>query len=627
MGIYLTLTLTSRKKWCRTDLTQLRLTHKSQIMLFIRPFSASFVLISLVFSQFATAQQGGEQKIPREIIVKDLGLGGVPKNLDIDLPVQTNASLQKTPEQAVAKIDIVVPESADQVVTEGQAVADVKPVKPKLPKAKKTSAKKLNAHIAPFYLSAEQYLALREAEKRPQIILEYKVQSGPALKASFGGLELKNNLGKPQTIRLILGSDYVGIENGNNLKIYDFKYNRILTVKPEYSQNGKPASGRVFDNTSLYAKVYRDMTVVRRATQNGRLKQLAMGGGQSMDAFWIESAMSWSASALDRELSVEEQENALVIKRNGEVVFSAKFSDGPYGDIGKDSLFAFAHNEWPLHPNVLRAFYGYDAPPKQFEMLSYGPTAPKGQRQVWTLLKRTDEAAVFPLPKHALGVAQRPKTSPLVFLINEAVNNRALGGIEDIDSLGEKFTDKFEEDETEQAWLIGQKYIAYSGGCNNVRDKNICDSVESIADNGKENVSKRTQNYMAAMDAANRPGLKAEAIKAVKPYLDDVETPAFIIRIAAMARAKMKSAQASTAGLTDLSAEKLLITALAKDPYDPNTYIGLAQVLAAKGAFEQSWDINDALRAGIPTAENMDLKIDRLEKKLKKSAPGYFLDR
>ncbi|MCF6275835.1 MAG: hypothetical protein L3J05_08740, partial [Robiginitomaculum sp.] len=92
-----------------------------------------------------------------------------------------------------------------------------------------------------------------------------------------------------------------------------------------------------------------------------------------------------------------------------------------------------------------------------------------------------------------------------------------------------------------------------------------------------------------------------------------------------MARAQMKSAQAVTAGFNDMNAEALLQTALDKDPYDPNTYLGLAQVLAAKGAVEQSWDLYDALRAGIPTADSIDLKINRLEKNLQKTAPGYFL--
>ena len=126
---------------------------------------------------------------------------------------------------------------------------------------------------------------------------------------------------------------------------------------------------------------------------------------------------------------------------------------------------------------------------------------------------------------------------------------------------------------------------------------------------------------------ATRPGLKAEAIKTAMPYLDKPETPAFIVRTAAMARAKMKPAQASTVGVTNINAETLLKTALAKDPYDPNTYVGLAQVLAAKGAFEQSWDIYDA-----PPGRNFDCRYGRFKnqpsgRKIEKIIPWIFFRR
>ena len=212
-----------------------------------------------------------------------------------------------------------------------------------------------------------------------------------------------------------------------------------------------------------------------------------------------------------------------------------------------------------------------------------------------------------------------------MFLINEAVYGRARGGVQPARDLEQAFFDELEgKNARETAWTIGQQYLSYTGGCKKQAIPEICKALTEIEQN-QEGLSQEVQDYIAVVNFATRPGLKAEAIKTAMPYLDQTKTPAFIVRTAAMARAKMKPAQASTVGVTNINAETLLKTALAKDPYDPNTYVGLAQVLAAKGAFEQSWDIYDALRAGISTADTVDLKINRLEEKLRKLTPGYFL--
>ncbi len=570
--------------------------HKPGMRKFIVILSYIGCVSGVIHFDFAHAQtqQSEEIQTPRDRIVHDLGLHGL-----LTSDASENAAISLTKRQS-------------------------------------------SAPLAPFYLSAQAYLQLRDMQTQPQTILYYDVRRGPVSAINFTSV-----LDKVQKVQITLGEDFAAVKFDGKLKIYDFKFNRLLTIRPEDKKSGGEKSGGeklgekrpeysqktaksdkpVFDNISLYAKAYRNMSTVKRVTRNGSLKILPMGKGQSLDAFWIESSMSWAASAPDTPLNIEQKPQSLSVKRKKQLVFKAKFSDVEYGSSAfRDTLLAFAHHEWPLHPQILQALYGYNAPPKQFEMLTYSPTALKGQKQTWVLTKQTQKQAVFPLPEKALGGAQRQDVSPLAFIINEAAHNRALGGIKTLDALEQRFTQQLEAGEIWQAWLTGQRYAAYSGMCDSARDSTICQSLRDIEAQHMSTQPEPIQDYFTSLRAAQRPGLKAEAIKVVLPYLSEKNTPAFVLRTAAMARAKMKPKQAKDAGLSEINAETLLKTALAKDPYDPKTYVGLAQVLAAKGVFEQSWDIYDALRTAIPTTNAVELRINRVEKNLRKSTPGYFLD-
>ncbi len=490
-------------------------------------------------------------------------------------------------------------------------------------KQKKTVSKKARP-IAPFYFSAEDYLKARGEVSSQQLVMHYEVSSGAA---SGEGLATVKD------VILTIGENFAAMRVDKNLTIYDFKLDRILSLKPEYNMSGKTTGKVLFENTSLYSKVYRDITAVRRATNNGRLTKLDMGQGTILDAYWVESAMSWAGGHLKTDIEIKKTEKVLNIKHENDVVFSAKFMDEAYENSGtKNSLFAFAHHEWPLHPSVLRELYAYGAPPKWFEMLSYGPTAPKGQKQVWTLVDREDIDAEFPLPVSATGTAQAKNVSPLVFLINEAVHNRALGGIKSVAELKVEFDENFERNEVgdiAQAWFIGQRYLAYTGiDCEDDNSNSVCVGIKAYENAKIGHRSHLMLRYIMANHLAGKGTVESrlDLLKTVKKDLEEKIAPAFIYRLAGMARAKLTKQQAKDGSVYSMSAEHLLQTALAKDPYDPNTYVGLAQVLAAKGALEQSWDVYDALRVDIPTASSLDLKINRLEQKLRKSAPGYFLE-
>ncbi len=494
--------------------------------------------------------------------------------------------------------------------------------------------------LAPFYLSTQEYLDLRQDKPKnktneiwPQTILHYDVRNVPVL-----GVNLTSNLDRVQKITIALGEDFAAMTIENKLKIYDFKFNRLLIVKSQNTDGSNPGP-LVFDNISLFAKAYRNMNTVKQVTRNGRLKTLPIAEGVSLDAFWIESSMSWAASAPETKLVFKTEQQALSVKRKNDVVFKAKFSKEKYkSDRLRDALLAFAHHEWPLHPQILQALYEFDAPPKQLEILMYGPNALKGQKQTWVLTEQVHKKAVFPLPENALAVLQQPDVTPLAYVISAAAHNQALGGIDSLEELERRFKREIEADDIWQAWLTGQRYAAYTGRCDTVRGSAICQSLADIEAAHMSEQPEYIQDYFTALRASKRPRLEsrlksgrkaelnAETIKLLQPYLDKKTTPAFVLRIAAMARAKMKAAQVKAQGLTNIDAEDLLMTALVKDPYDPKTYVGLAQVLAARGAYEQSWDIYDALRAAIPTTHGVELKINRVEQNLRKSTPGYFLD-
>ncbi len=545
------------------------------------------LIFAAVLSEFAAAQAGKTSQTPRDFIVHALKLDGLERrNQD--------------------------------------GTGDISP-----------RTKPANMPLAPFYLGASDYLDLRNAANNnklwPQTVLHYDVRNVPV-----SGINLTARLDRVQKVVITLGEDFAAVTSDNKTRIYDFKFNRLLTVYPKTGPDGTRTDTQVFDNISLYAKAYRNMHTVRRITRKGSLKTLpidqaspkattGISKGASLDAYWVESSISWAASAPKTELLFTAKPDYLSVKRKDELVFKAKFSEKTYiSDTDRNTLLAFAHHEWPLHPHILQALYAYAAPPKQLEILMYSPKALKGQKQTWVLTKRQHIKAGFPLPEKALGVLQRQDIAPLAYVINEAAHNRALGGMASLEALKRRFKQQIADGEIWQAWLTGQKYSAYSGKCGTGRSSTICQTIRDLENTQMPAQPKYIQDYFTALQATGRPGLQVEIIQLLEPYLDKKDTPAFVIRTLAMARAKMKAKQAKIAGLAEIDPQALLETALAKDPYDPNTYVGLAQVLAARGNFEQSWDIYDALRT-LPTAQGVELKINRVERNLRKSTPGYFL--
>lgn len=479
--------------------------------------------------------------------------------------------------------------------------------------------------LTPFYVSASEYIQLREDKTMSELALIYEITT-----TDMTGEET----GSPKNVILQIGSDYVSANRGNVQKIFDFKLNRFLEIKPQASMDNNANQRLIFDNVSLYAKAYRNMKTVLAATDNGKKRNVKIAEDKEIDAFWLESSMSWAARPLEKKPNYLVDGNSIEVEVNGETVFSATFGDTPFENPAfKNALFAHAHHSWPLHPSILLQTYKFDAPPERMEIVSYGPRYPEGQKQIWELKDRSfSETARFPLPSSSLSATERQPVSPLVFIINEAAHNRALGGAQTPEHIEADFETALKKENKLAQWLAGQKYIAYTGKCQSKDESWLCSAHADLTETNKfasisefDPKNKMLSDFISAAEMAKDKKTRATALKTLQPYLDDPNVPAVILRTAAMARAGMKKASAASVGLDKIQADALLKRAIAADPYDAQTYLGLAQVYAAKGAYEQSWDIYDAMRVALPTVSTADLKIGIIEDKLRTNTAGYFL--
>lgn len=562
-------------------------------------FSLVFLAFCLAFQAgIAHAQESVDTETPRDQIIQQLR------------PAQ---EIETTPEPLV----LIEPEEIEQIEPEPEIEAQDDAI-----------AKKPFSKLAPFYLSAEAYLEQRGTEKHAQLVMIYDVTT-----SEFGD----ENPGEAKPYILRIGADYVSVKTGETQKIYDFKYNRFLEIKPEIQPTDNASWRLLFDNTSLFAKAYRSLSIVNKMTKKGELRNIQIGENDTLDAFWLESSMSWAATSLDPPLTLDNRDDLLFASKDDNGIFKATFDSETHGDAFqndgfKDSFFAFAHHEWPLYPTILQALYAYDTPPQSLDMVSFGPGAPKGQRQSWVLTDVAIEDARFPLPLDAKSAVERQPVAPLAFVINEAVHNRALGGIQSLEDIEDEFAKAADSKDNYAQWVAGQKYNSYTGSCEGGPSPWICEALNKIDHKSRINnlglfdtKTNKLAEFKTGVELAKNKKTSAKALKKLQPYLEDPDAPAIILRSAAMARASMKPQTAKAAGVSLIKADALLNRALATDPYDPNTYLGLAQVFAANGAYEQSWDIYDALRAGIPTVDAVPLKIDSVEKQLQASAAGYFL--
>lgn len=463
--------------------------------------------------------------------------------------------------------------------------------------------------IAPYFLSASEYLELRGDAPTMQTVLTYSVTQ------SKTGDEGKDSLAE---IDLIIGKDYAARRAAGLLKIYDFKYNRLLTITAPAGENAAPS----LQNTPLFARAHRNMTSIAKTTGNGKIDRIDIAPGVSLDAFWIESAMSWAMTDRAGDIVLNSKPSEAQMTYKDAPVFSVTLSNDSYADPDQsDVMLAFAHWNLPIHPAGLKQLYGA-APVETMTIASKSPNAPDGETQVWTLTSQTTSDAVFPLPKNAINSSQSSK-NPIAFVMNKAARNTALGGRPDYDALAEAVLTAYDADDYEAAWLAAKRYEAGSRPCKKNNIRKACKALRDIEDMRKKPESLET--LLTAFENSEDKAKYVQALSALRPWLEAEDTPALVMRTAGVMRAKIDTATAKAAGVDDIAPGALIRGALAKDPYNPQAYLAMAQFYAASGDYEMAWNVFDALRASISQDPKDKFTVDKVEAGLIDRGPGYFM--
>lgn len=573
-----------------------------------------WILAAVPGAGFAQTQSAHPK--PRDLIVERLGLKGpatlengvVKPNQDpLPAPKPHQDEEDKTPEPAANSEPVTKTVQNERQNEESPA---------------KIIASKV---LLPFYVPATTYLEKRGETPSTLLYLHYKVETKP-VNNDAKSKQLSQDKGTMRDIELVVGPDYVAFQSGKSTRIYDLKMRRFLTVS---SLAGEDDGDLYFDNVSLFAKAYRNIHAINKASNFGKRTRILLSAKSALDVFWIESAMGWAVKERKKDLEFKDEDNGFDVSYKGKTVAALRPSKTPYpSPVHKRAFFAFSHFELFLHPEILQNLFAFDTVPARMEFATYSPKYPSGQTQIWTLKSAEVKTGEFPLPEQAKSTPERKPVTPLVFVISKAVQNQALGGRPSAEVLSQAYDRAFLGNAYYDAWLLAEKYAALYGPCQ-LSTRAICkgrEVVASLIQSGLKESERETDKtlvrYLEILDQISKKETRSAGLLAFEPLVDNPNVPSFVLRKVALARAKIKAPKNDK--IKSLSALAMLKQSLIKDPYDPNAYVGLAQVLAANGGYEQSWDVYDALRAGIKGADRVDEKIKRFEDKVLKVAPAYF---
>ena len=455
-----------------------------------------------------------------------------------------------------------------------------------------------------FFTSARDYIAQRGQTPAPRLTLRYDVTRKNAKTAV---------LGAASTVDIIIGTDYAAISKSpDEMIIYDFKENRLLNVAP---------IAGTFSNASLYAAAYRNIDTVSKMTEGGKKRTLTLGKGRTLDAFYLESALGYAAGPPPSKLKVSQLDDQITADFNQERVFSASLS-GPNLENFRQafSFIGLLYHSEPVHPAILAELKEFRAAPNAMTFHSYGPKMPGGEIVSWTLKSKMSETAGFPLPASAKSVLELDTVSPLAFVMNEAIANRALGGRVDPRAALTVINQQLDQGDPLSAWVSAQSLQDSQGGCEKLAG--LCAAIRKAE--AKKDSSPELSQLMTALSQIDAKTTRAKGLSALTAMISAPDAPSVVLRRAGLALAKVPPAARSENGLSELDPAELLTQAIARNPYDFLAYQGLARLQAARGNFIQSWDINDAMRAFAQTPSTLSAPIDRAEAKLRTRAPGFF---
>lgn len=465
--------------------------------------------------------------------------------------------------------------------------------------------------VAPFYLTAEEYLTLRGDIDAPQLVLRYDVSS-----KRLDGSDIQIS----SQATLILSYDFAAISHvrpgdPEKLRIYDFKMDRHLTVEQQTDRTQ-------FSNQSLFASAHRNTRLVAMMTNKGARDVIDFGNGTSLPAFWMESAIGFSAKSRKGDIQITERNGVIKALYKDQDAAQIELSMQPFpNDDMSNVQLVFAHQYWPVHPTILERIFGAAAPIEKLTYVSRGPDDTAGTQYSWTLSSRDTVTASFPLPRKAVNIAQRDGAPALAKSLRKTLTQPA----PDLAAMSEPFR---YADTPMQAWQNAQRYMTYSGKCISKSPPALCDDIAGMADD--DTLDAALRKLITAANQAQNPKTRSKALPAlVEAAQKDGADPATLY-LAGITRARMKTADVPKSA-AKFDAEAALTTAVNADPHNPSYLMGLAQIYAAADRFEEAWDIYDTLKV-VLSQPQMDghaikLPIDRVENGLRTLAPAYFLPR
>ena len=356
-------------------------------------------------------------------------------------------------------------------------------------------------------------------------------------------------------------------------------------------------------------------------TKNGTQRSLDLGGGKTLDSFFLESSLGHSASPLAGQLDVTQTAEKISANFKGKPVFSAALNGPKLDNIGMAySFIGLLHHSEPVHPAILAELKDLGTAPNAMTFYSYGPKYPDGRIFSWTLKSKMSETGPFPLTASAKSIIEQKNVSPMGYVISEAIAGRALGGAPNPRQMLTAINLRLKADDPLSAWVSAQSLKDRLGGCSQLAGLCTAISKAQARSGESEELGRLINGFKGLESKVTRLGALIE----LKSSVDAVDAPSLVLRKMAVNLSKTSKAELEAAGLGAMDPAQMLRQAIARNPYDPLAYQGLAQILAARGEFIQSWDMNDALRAFPEVPAALTTPIGRAEAKLAARAPGYF---
>ena len=156
----------------------------------------------------------------------------------------------------------------------------------------------------------------------------------------------------------------------------------------------------------------------------------------------------------------------------------------------------------------------------------------------WTLTSSETKSGLFPLPQTAKTSIEAGKSTPLAFAVSQAVSGHALTKRSTLDDLRQEVHDKRESGLNFEAWLAAQMLSDRLDGCSNdpaLLCKDISD-LEAAAETGSD-----LEKLPKIIRKARRASSRVEGFTELAPYIEGEIAPAFLVKIAGQARARIKT--------------------------------------------------------------------------------------